>query len=66
MVEMGKECGFPLNFDMPWPFTHRKTELPRKTELQPIRSPNGFLYPTVEEEQRTHFGDEVEESSNAA
>ena len=32
MVETGKECCFPSNFDMPWPFTQRKTELPRKME----------------------------------
>ena len=25
-----KEYGFTLNFYIPWPFTHRKTELPRK------------------------------------
>ena len=49
MAEMGKECGFPSNFDMPRPFTprktelQRKTELPRKTELQPIISPNGLV-----------------------
>ena len=28
MVEMG--TGFMLNFDVPWPFTPRKTELPGK------------------------------------
>ena len=26
---------------------------------QPIRMPNGLLYPRVEEEQRTHSGDEI-------
>ena len=26
---------------------------------QPIRLPNGFLYPRVEVEQRTHYGDEI-------
>ena len=30
MVEMGKERGFPSNFDMPRPFTPNKTELPHK------------------------------------
>ena len=49
LVEIDKECGFPLNFDMPWPFS------PRKTELQPIKSPNVLLYPRVEEQQRTHW-----------
>ena len=42
MVEMGKECGFPSNFDMLRSFTPRKTELPRKIELQPIKLPNGL------------------------
>ena len=37
MVEMGKDCGSPTNFDMPQPFTPRKTELPCKTELQQIK-----------------------------
>ena len=59
MVEMGKEYGFPLNFDMLRPFTPCKTELPRKTELQPIKSPNGLLYPRLEVEQRTYSGDEI-------
>ena len=61
MVEvMGKECGFPLNFDMPRPFTLRKTELPRKMELLPIKSPDGLLYPRVEQNQRTHSEDEID------
>ena len=30
MAGIGKEYGFTLNFDIPWPFTHRKTELPHK------------------------------------
>ena len=59
MVEMGKECGFPLNFDMPRPFTLRKTELPPKTELQRIKSANDLLYPRVAVAQRTHSGDEI-------
>ena len=59
MVEMGKKCDFPPNFDMPQPLTPQKTELPRKTELQPIKSPNDPLYPSVEVEQRTHSGDEI-------
>ena len=54
MAEMGEVCGFPSNLDMPRPFTLCKTELPRKTELQPIKSPNGLVYPRVEVEQRTH------------
>ena len=29
---------------------------------QPIRLPNGLLYPRVEVEQRTHSGDEIEDS----
>ena len=45
--------GFSLNLDMPRPFT------PRKMELQPIRLPNGLLYPRVEAKQRTHSGDEI-------
>ena len=60
MVEMGKECDFPSNFDMPRPFTARKTELLCKMELQPIKSQNGLFYPRVEVEQRTHFGDEID------
>ena len=59
MVEMVKECPFPSNFDMPRPFTPRKTELTRKTELRPIKSPNILMYPRVEEEQRNHSGDET-------
>ena len=51
MVEMGKECGFPSNFDMPRPFTPHKTDLRRKAELQPIKSPNRLLYARVEVEQ---------------
>ena len=35
MVEMGKECGFPSNFDMPRPFSQCKTELPRKMANSP-------------------------------
>ena len=54
MAEMGKECGFPSNFDVPRPFT------PRNTELEPIKSPNGLVYPRVEVEQRTHSRDETE------
>ena len=53
MVEMGKECGFPLNFDMQRPFTLRKTELQR------IKSPNDLLHPRVAVAQRTHSGDEI-------
>ena len=56
MVEMGKECGFRSNFDMPRPFN------PRKAELQPIKSPNGLMYPKVDVEQRTHSGDEIDRS----
>ena len=48
MVEMGKECGFPFNFDILRPFTRCKTELQSKMELQPIKSPNDLLYPRVE------------------
>ena len=66
MVEMGKECGFRSNFDMPRPFTPRKTELPRKTKLQPTKSPNFLLFPRVEVEveQRTHSGDEIDALKN--
>ena len=56
---MGKECVFPSNFDMPRPFTSCKAELPRKTELQPVKSSNGLLFPSVEKERRTHSGDET-------
>ena len=59
MVELGKECGFPSNSDMPRPFTLRKKELPLKTELQPIKSLNGRLYLRVEVEQQTHSVDEI-------
>ena len=34
MVDMGKNVVFLSNFDVPWPFTPCKTELPRKTESQ--------------------------------
>ena len=30
---------------------------------QPIRLPNGLLYPRVEVEQRTHSGDEIEDKA---
>ena len=53
MVEMGKECGFSSNIGMLRLFTSRKTE------LQPIKSPNSLLYPRVDEEQRTHSEDEI-------
>ena len=59
MVEMSKECRFPSTFDIPRPFTTHKTELPRKTELKPIKSPNGLVYPRVEVQQRTHSWDEI-------
>ena len=51
-----KECRFPSHFDMPRPITPCETELPRKTELQPIKSPNGLAYPRVEVEQQTQSG----------
>ena len=63
MVDMGKECGFPSNFDMPWPFTPGKTGLPCITELQPIKSPKGLLYPRVDLEQRIHSRDEIDHCS---
>ena len=53
MVDLDRESGFPSNFDMPRPNN------PRKAKLQPIKLPNGLLYPRVEVEQRTHSGDEV-------
>ena len=53
MVEMGKENGFSSNLDMLRPFTPRKTELYRNIELQPLKSPNGLLYPKVEVERLT-------------
>ena len=50
MVGIGKEYGFTLNFDMPWLFTSRKMELPRKmANSQSIRLPDGLLYPRVNE-----------------
>ena len=49
MIEMGKECGFPSNFDMPLPFYL----------AQNARLPNGLLYPRVEVEQRTRSGDDI-------
>ena len=54
LLEMGKECHFPSNFDMPRQFTTRKTE------LQPIKSPNGLLYPRLEVEQQIHSEDEID------
>ena len=30
MVDIGKEYRFTLKFEIPWPFTQRKTELLRK------------------------------------
>ena len=63
MVEMGKECSFPSNFDMLRPFSLRKAELRLKTELQPIKSPRGLLKPRVAIEQRTHSGHEIETQS---
>ena len=50
---MDKECRFPSNFDMLRPFTSRKME------LQPIKSPNGLMYPRVEVEEQTYSGDEI-------
>ena len=60
MVDTGTECGFPSNFDMPRPFTTRKTELSLKTESRPIKSPHSLSYPRVEVELQTHSGDEIE------
>ena len=54
IAEMGKECGFPSNVDMPRPFTPRKTELPSKAEFRPIKSPNGLVYPRLEVEKQIH------------
>ena len=59
MVQIGKESGFRSNLDMPRPFAPRKMELRRKTEPQPIKSPNGLVYLRVEVEKRTHSGDEI-------
>ena len=59
MVEMGRECRFASNFDMPRPFTPRKTELPLKTELQPIKSPNALMCPRVKVKEPTHSWDEI-------
>ena len=61
MVEMGTECGFPLNFDKPRPFAPRETELQRKTELQPIKlSKASCIRVEVVMKQRTHSGDETD------
>ena len=59
MVDMGKEYRFTLNFNMLRSFTPRKSELQPKNGEQPIRLPNGLLYPRVEVEQRTHSGEEI-------
>ena len=59
MVEIGKEYRFTLNFDMPWPFTPTKNGVIAQNGEQPIRLPNGLLYPRLEVEQRTHSGDEI-------
>ena len=56
MIKMGKECGFRLNFAMPQPC--KTEELLAQNGEQPIRLPNGLLYPRVVVEQRTHSGDE--------
>ena len=64
MVGIGKEYGFQVDFDMPGLFTPHKTELRRKTELQPIKSLNCVLYGKVEVEQRTHFGDKIATKCN--
>ena len=45
---------------MPRPFTSPKTELQRITELQPIKLPNGLMYPREEVEQRTQSGNEID------
>ena len=51
---------------MPRLFTPHKTDLRRRTELQPVKSPNGLLYPRVEEKQRTHFGDDIENTDKTS
>ena len=61
MVEMGKEFGFPSNFDIPRPFTPSQYGLAAQNGEQPIGLPNGLLYPRVEAEQGTHSGDEIGE-----
>ena len=45
---------------MPRPFTPRKTGVTAQNDEQPIKLQNGFLYPRVQVEQRTHSGDEIE------
>ena len=64
MFNMGKECGFPSNFDILRLFTACKTELRRKTELQPIKSPKHLLFAKEEVDQQSHFGDEIVNCSN--
>ena len=64
MVGIGKEYGFKWNFDIPLPFTGRNGVTAQNVE-QPIRLPNGLLYPRVELEQRAHSGDEVGLKSTA-
>ena len=64
VIDVGKEYLFTLNFNMPRSFTRRKSDLwPKnvayKNGEQPIRLPNGLLYPRVEAEQRTHSWDEI-------
>ena len=45
MTGVDKEYGFISNFDMPWPFTSRKTELPHEScgpKVDPLsRRPHG-------------------------
>ena len=51
-------------FYMLQPYIPRKMELPRKTDLCPIKSLNGLFYPRVELEQRSLSGDEIGSSVN--
>ena len=59
---------------MPFPveFGHDATVYPVQNGVtspnseQPIRLPNGLLYPRVEVEQRTHSWDEIEQRTHSA
>ena len=56
MVEMGKEHGFTSNFDMQWPFTPRKMELPRKMANSKPDCRTAFCIPEYKTQSLTNGG----------
>ena len=63
VVGIGKEYGLCRIFTCR-DLLSREIGVTAQNSEQPIRLPNGLLYPRVEVEPRTHFGDEIEYQSD--